>query len=123
MRKVRLRLVLVNLLILGCVLPACAQRVILFGVDGLASEGIEKANTPNIHALMKSGSWSLQARAVFPTVSSPNWAAMIMGAPTELTGVTSNDWQPDSYTIAPACADSPGHFPTLYYLEHKQHPQ
>ena len=45
-----------------------------------------------------------------------------MGAPTELTGVTSNQWQPDSYTIAPACSDSPGHFPTLYNLERIQHP-
>ena len=122
MGKMGLRFILVGALTLAYVLPVYAQRVILFGVDGLASEGIERANTPNIHALMKSGSWSLQARAVIPTISSPNWAAMIMGAPTELTGVTSNDWQPDSYTIAPACADSPGHFPTLFNLEHIQHP-
>src|ERR1035437_5041464 len=83
MSKIRRRLIFVNLLILGCVLPGNAQRVILFGVDGLASEGILKANTPNIHALMKSGSWSLQARAVIPTISSPNWAAMML-RPAEL---------------------------------------
>jgi predicted AlkP superfamily pyrophosphatase or phosphodiesterase len=64
----------------------------------------------------------MHARAVMPTSSSSNWAAMIMGAPTELTGVTSNHWQPDSFTIAPACQDAPGVFPTIYSLEHVQHP-
>jgi len=107
----------------AAVLPVAAQqRVILFGVDGLAPEGIAKAKTPNIHALMKSGAWSMHARAVTPTSSSSNWAAMVMGAPTELTGVTSNDWQPDRFTIAPACQDAPGIFPSLYSLLHIQHP-
>jgi predicted AlkP superfamily pyrophosphatase or phosphodiesterase len=98
-------------------------HVILFGVDGLSAESIAKTDTPNIHTLMKTGSWSMHARAVLPTVSSPNWAAMIMGAPTEMTGVTSNDWQPNDYNISPTCQDSPGIFPTIYSLEHQQHPK
>jgi len=46
-----------------------------------------------------------------------------MGAPTELTGVTSNDWQPDKFTIRAACQSSPGIFPTIFSLEHQQHPE
>jgi predicted AlkP superfamily pyrophosphatase or phosphodiesterase len=116
-------LILVGVLFLSGMLPVAAQqRVILFGVDGLSPQGIAEANTPNIHGLMKSGSWSMHARSVMPTSSSSNWAAMIMGAPTELTGVTSNDWQPDLFTVAAACQDAPGIFPTIYSLEHLQHP-
>jgi predicted AlkP superfamily pyrophosphatase or phosphodiesterase len=102
--------------------PGSAQKhVIVFGVDGLSPEGIAEANTPNIHQMMKEGAWSMHARAVIPTVSSPNWAAMIMGAPTEMTGITSNEWQPNKFTIAPACQDAPGIFPTIFGLEHAQH--
>ena len=56
--------------------PAAAAdkgtHLIVIGVDGLYPHGIEAAQTPNIHAMMKEGSWSFHARAVFPTVSSPN---------------------------------------------------
>ena len=74
-----------------------ARHVVVFGVDGLSPKGIEKAPTPVMHALMQNGLWTLHARAVLPTVSSPNWAAMIMGAAPDVTGVTSNNWQPDKY--------------------------
>jgi predicted AlkP superfamily pyrophosphatase or phosphodiesterase len=99
------------------------KHVIVIGVDGLAPEGIRRAATPNIHAMMKDGSWSFHARAVFPTVSSPNWASMIMGAPVEMTGVLSNAWQPKGAAIPPVCEGSPGVFPTIFGLEHQQHPK
>jgi predicted AlkP superfamily pyrophosphatase or phosphodiesterase len=119
------RIVVIAAFICSAVSPSlhAQPRVILFGVDGLSPEGIADAKTPNIHALMNSGSWSMHARAVMPTTSSSNWAAMVMGAPTELTGVTSNAWQPNHFTIAPACQDAPGIFPTIYSLEHQQHPR
>ena len=41
--------------------------------------GMRDANTPNLRGLMKTGAWTLKARAVMPTSSSPNWASMIMG--------------------------------------------
>jgi predicted AlkP superfamily pyrophosphatase or phosphodiesterase len=98
------------------------RHLIVIGVDGLYPKGIEAAKTPNIHAMMKDGSWSFHARAVFPTVSSPNWASMIMGAPVEMTGVIGNDWQPKGAAITPACEDAPGIFPTIFGIEHQQHP-
>lgn len=116
------------LLLCGCaVFPLLAvgaeKHVVVIGVDGLYPQGIDDARTLNIHTMMKDGAWSFHARAVFPTVSSPNWASMIMGAPVEMTGVTSNEWQPKGAAIAPACEDSPGIFPTIFGLEHKQHPE
>ena len=117
------------------VVPAAhAQgRVILFGVDGLSVPGLKASKTPNIDALMKSGAWTMHMRAVRETSSAPNWASMIMGAPVELTGVTSNGWRWDGHTNSqstdpgpypPACELTPGsgYFPTVLGLEHEQHP-
>ncbi len=51
-----------------------APRVIVVGVDGLSARGLDAAKKPNIAGLMSHGAWTLHARAVLPTVSSPNWA-------------------------------------------------
>ncbi|HZY72073.1 MAG TPA: alkaline phosphatase [Edaphobacter sp.] len=113
---------------LFCVRSASAKepvraRVILFGVDGLSTEGIQDANAPNMHALMKSGAWTMHMRSVRPTISAPNWASMIMGAPVEMTGVTSNAWNPSSPPYPPSCEAAPGVFPTILGIEHQQHPE
>jgi hypothetical protein len=48
---------------------------------------------------------------------------MIMGAAPDLTGVTSNDWQPDKYQIAPACIGGTGGYaPTIFGLIRKERP-
>jgi len=91
-----------------------AKRVVVFGVDGLSAKAVEQAPTPAMHQLIKTGIWTLHARSVLPTVSSPNWAAMIMGAAPDITGITSNDWQPDKKQIAAICQDSSGHPPTIF---------
>ena len=90
------------------------RRVIVIGVDGLGGAAIEQAWTPNLHALMERGSWTLKARAVIPTVSSPNWASMIMGATPAHHGVTSNDWEPNKFDLAPTCKGLRGTFPTVF---------
>jgi predicted AlkP superfamily pyrophosphatase or phosphodiesterase len=91
-------------------------HVVVFGVDGLSARGVEKGRVPVMRGLMENGLWTLRARAVFPTVSSPNWAAMIMGAAPDVTGVTSNEWQPDKREIIPYCDDGGGHPPTIFGL-------
>jgi predicted AlkP superfamily pyrophosphatase or phosphodiesterase len=71
---------------------------------------------------MKSGASTLHARAVMPTVSSPNWASMIMGAGPEQHGVTSNDWEPNKFEITPSAVGSGGMFPTIFGLLRSQRP-
>ena len=84
-----------------------ARHVVVIGIDGLSPDGIQKGATPQLHQLMKSGASTLHARAVMPTVSSPNWASMIMGAGPEQHGITTNDWEVDKFEIAPT-AVGPG---------------
>ena len=67
-------------------------RVILIGVDGLGGEAVDRADCPNLRALMRRGAWTLKARGVIPTVSAPNWASVLTGAGPEQHGITSNGW-------------------------------
>src|SRR5262245_6988297 len=67
------------------------DHVLLIGVDGLSPEGIKRTETPFLHELMAAGAYTLAARGVIPTVSSPNWASMLMAAGPELHGITTND--------------------------------
>ena len=47
-----------------------ASHVIVVGVDGMSPDGVEKADTPQMHRLLQSGSWTMHARGVLPTSSS-----------------------------------------------------
>ncbi len=91
-----------------------AERVVVVGIDGLSPEGIGLAATPVLDRLVREGASSMQARAVLPTSSSPNWASMIMGAGPEQHGITSNKWQRDAFAIAPAARGPEGIFPTVF---------
>jgi len=97
--------------------PAAAgpsvEHVLLVGVDGLSPEGIRRTDTPALRELMAIGSYTLSARGVIPTVSSPNWASMLMAAGPDRHGVTTNDWQPDRYDIPPSATGVGSIFPTI----------
>lgn len=115
------------LLTLLAVAPAVAQvagveHVVVIGVDGMAPFGIAASDTPNMDGLMQRGAYTMHARAVMPTSSSSNWASMIMGAGPEQHGVTSNDWQPDKYDIAPTVKGPGGIFPTVFSVLREQRP-
>ena len=99
-----------------------ARHVVVIGIDGLSPDGVQKAATPHFHQLMKAGASTLHARAVMPTVSSPNWASMIMGAGPEQHGVTTNDWEPTKFEITPTAVGSGGMFPTIFGLLRSQRP-
>jgi predicted AlkP superfamily pyrophosphatase or phosphodiesterase len=99
------------------------SRVIIVGVDGLSTRAVSEGSTPALHALMERGAWTLKARGVMPTVSSPNWASIIMGAGPESHGVTSNEWQPDKFEIATACPEGKHVFPTIFGVLRAARPQ
>jgi hypothetical protein len=120
-----------GLVVLGCLalpssLPAQVpgvEHVVIIGVDGLSPDGSRKAKTPTLNRMMKDGAFTLHARAVMPTVSSPNWASMIMGAGPEQHGVTSNEWEVAKATIKPTVAGPEGHFPTIFSILRSQRPE
>jgi predicted AlkP superfamily pyrophosphatase or phosphodiesterase len=112
--------------ILFCITAGAAQpsakHVVVIGCDGFGSLGFTPTNAQVLRKLMREGAYTLRARGVMPTSSSPNWASMIMGAGPEQHGITSNDWQPDKFDIAPVTVGSGGIFPTIYGLIREQKP-
>ena len=99
-----------------------APHVIVIGVDGLSVDAVETASTPRLHELMARGAWTLEARGVMPTLSSPNWESVIGGAPPEQHGITSNGYLRPLVEFAPACRDTEGRFPTIFGVLRDQQP-
>ena len=118
-----LRLVAIALILTGPALTAQVKHMAVIGVDGLSPDGIRKATVPNLNRLMQAGAWTLKARGVMPTSSSPNWASMIMGAGPEQHGVTSNDWKTNKFEISPTVVGPGGIFPTIYGVLRQQQPK
>jgi len=100
-----------------------ATHVIVIGFDGLSPRGIKDSKTPSFDHLIKNGASTMSARAVFPTSSSSNWASMIMGVGPEQHGITSNDWQPDKYAIAPVVPGPAGFSETLFSVYRRLRPE
>jgi predicted AlkP superfamily pyrophosphatase or phosphodiesterase len=99
-----------------------AEHFVVIGVDGLSPDGVKKAKVPVLERLRKEGASTLHARGVMPTVSSPNWASMIMGAGPEQHGITSNEWEPGKGEITPTFTGPGGTFPTVFGLLRAQRP-
>jgi len=102
------------------ILVGCAGRGKIVG--HLSPDGVRQADAPNLKRLREQGAWTFHARGVMPTSSSPNWASMLMGAGPEQHGVTSNDWQPEKFEIAPTARGPGGIFPTIFCALRQQRP-
>lgn len=109
------------LTLIASVVFASPKHIIMIGVDGLGSEWVRQNDLPNIKSLMEQGSWTLRARGIVPTVSSPNWASMIMGAGPAQHGIVTNKWEVEKHEIDPICQGSAKTFPTIFGIlrEHK----
>ncbi len=100
------------------------RHVIVIGVDGMSPDGVIKAATPNMHAMMANGSYSFTCKAVLPTVSSPNWASIINGAPPSAHGIWSNKWQVRDIKDSVYCHGKKGYiFPTIFRVLREQKPK
>ena len=97
-------------------------HVIVIGVDGLAVDGVLTAGGPALRELMARGAWSLEARGVMPTLSSPNWMSMITASGPEEHGITSNGYLKRMQEIVPACRDASGGFPNIFGALRAQRP-
>jgi len=97
-------------------------RVIILGVDGLSVDGVSTARVPRLRELMTRSAWTLEARGVMPTLSSPNWASAINGAAPEQHGITSNGHFRRMVEFQPICRTEDGTFPTIFGLLRAAYP-
>ncbi|HLK70234.1 MAG TPA: alkaline phosphatase [Bryobacteraceae bacterium] len=115
---------------IGCLWTAAAQspepntapHLIVIGIDGLSVDGLMRAKTPRLHELLSRSAWTTEARAVMPTLSSPNWTSMITGAGVEQHGITSNGHLRKMMEFEPVLRNAAGIFPTVFEALRKQKP-
>lgn len=98
------------------------QHVAVIGIDGLSIDGVRSAQASHLQALMMNAAWTLEARGVMPTLSSPNWESMITGSSPEQHGITSNGYLHQKIELKPSCLDAEGKFPTIFEVLRQQRP-
>ena len=98
-----------------------AEHVIYIGLDGWGSYSVEKADMPNVKALMAEGCYTLEKRAVLPSSSGVNWASMFMGACPELHGYTT--WDSSQHEIPERVILKNNIFPTMFQLLRDAQPE
>lgn len=98
-------------------------HVVVLGFDGMSGAGVQQTATPHFDEIKRNGAYTYKAESVIPTVSSPNWAAMINGAPPKVNGIKSNDWERTDITNKSYCGQKKGEiFPTIFKVLRQQKP-
>lgn len=103
--------------------PKGVKHVVIIGVDGMSVPGLMEAETPNFDSYIKNGAYTFHARDIFPTVSAPNWTAMLTGSSASQTGVTTNNWKSNNYNLPPVITTENGRYPDIFYAIKKSNPQ
>jgi hypothetical protein len=76
-------------------LTSAEPKVLLVGIDGVRSDEIILASTPNYDALAATGAYRDDALTVsFPTSSGPGWSDILTGVGNAKHGVTGNSFSP-----------------------------
>lgn len=118
------RFLLIFLTISALLAQAQDRKLILIGIDGLGEFGIKNNRTPVIDSLIKHGVYSLEAKAVMPTLSSPNWASIIMGVPTKDHEIGSNQWRREDIKNKIYCGGEMGQtYPTIFKVIRMEKPE
>ena len=89
-------------------------RVLIVSIDGLRPDVALRANTPNIHQLMKSGSFSFWARTTPLAITLPSHVSMLTGVIPRKHEI---EWNKDLPLREPVYPN----FPTLFEVAHNKH--
>lgn len=104
------------LLLTYLTISAKPKRVIMIALDGISVEGYQKANTPNLDALMAEGAFSLTTRVAMPSVTLPNWTSHLTGSGPEQHGVVNNGWKIDKFVLPAVETDTDGYYPSVFTI-------
>jgi predicted AlkP superfamily pyrophosphatase or phosphodiesterase len=88
------------------------RRAVIISVDGLRPDLALRGDTPNIHALFNSGSYSFWARTTAESVTLPSHTSMLTGVVPVKHGILWNSDLPLTRAIYP-------NFPTIFELAHQ----
>ncbi|WP_162903225.1 alkaline phosphatase family protein [Taibaiella koreensis] len=68
------------------------KKVMIIGMDGVRSDALQAASTPNIDELIATGFYTYDSWHLGYTVSGPSWSAMFTGVWHQKNGVTDNSY-------------------------------
>ena len=125
MKKVFLAIVAVCIMMNACQqtdYPKGIEHVVIIGFDGLSSWGLQAAHTPCMDSLMQNGAYSYSVRSILPSVSTPNWAAMMAGVGPEGTGAIDNSWKNGALSFPYVAMTAEKKFPTIFRIIREQKP-
>lgn len=91
-----------------------AKRVVLLSLDGIRTDGLQQAKTPNLDALFAKGAFSNSTRDVMPSVTLPNWTSLLTGCGPEQHGVTDNGWNRAKPRLASVARDGEGYVTSVF---------
>ncbi len=80
---------------------AGSQKVLLFGIDGLQAEALERLVPPHLEALRQRGVYSGQSWAPDHSLSGPGWATLFTGTERDRHGVQDNEFGGRDFIYAP----------------------
>ena len=88
-----------------------AKPVVLFLVDGMRPDGLQRADTPTMDHLIATGAHTMSARTVMPSITLPCHASLFLGVMPARHGITTNAWAPPARPV-------PGIFEVLHDAGH-----
>ncbi len=69
-----------------------ARQIILFLIDGMRPDGLNRADTPVMDRFMEAGKYTLQAQTVHPSETLPCHASLFYSVEPSQHGITTNVW-------------------------------
>jgi len=79
-----------------------SSRVLIIGIDGVRSDALTAANTPNLDALMSTSVYSPDALNDDITVSGPGWSNILCGVGSDKHHVVDNSFNGSNYVDYPS---------------------
>jgi hypothetical protein len=73
-------------------------------------------------SLLLHGAYSYTVRCILPTVSTPNWNAMLCGAGPEITGAINNSWKAEEFAFPYPVMSRDHSFPNIFRIIRQQKP-
>lgn len=73
------------------------KKVLIIGIDGVRSDALQTANTPNLDNLISKGVYSHDALNNDITISGPGWSAILCGVWSDKHLVTGNNFTANNY--------------------------
>ena len=77
------------------------RKVLILGIDGTRSDALQKANTPNIDAILARSFFTYECWHRGITISGPSWSTILCGVEYKKHGVTDNNYANSNFNTYP----------------------